>query len=360
MAKPRNPPGSSKMEQKNLPEAALAFYEAFRRSNDVMFYCNKEGVILDVNDAFCRHYGYQREEVIGQNPRILRSRFSTDELYKRMWASILDPDKGYWRGEMVNRTKSGAEIPLILTITAVKDAEGKIVGYVSNAIDMSNQHALQQRVAHSEALASLGEMAAVMAHEIRNPLGSIVMASRQLAGSALDPADRESVVQILRVESQRLNEVLSNFLTYARPRELKLARADLDGLVKEVCAMADRKVETRTGGLKPANVDADQVRQVIWNLVNNALQAAKSRVVVATEGGGGWVRVIVSDDGPGIQEADLAKIFKPFHTTKNQGTGLGLPIAQRIAMAHGGRVELAKSALLGGAEFILWLPSAEA
>jgi PAS domain S-box-containing protein len=201
-------------------EIALTLYQAFRRSNDVMFYCDQNGTIVDVNDAFIRHYGWSREEVIGQNPRILRSRYTTPDTYKEMWAQILNPDIGFWRGELVNRSKDGREIPVVLTITGVRDESGSVVGYVSNATDVGDLRRLQERLAQTEALAQLGRMAAVVAHEIRNPLGSIVLAARQLAGGGLPADDQELVLKILRDESQRLNETLTNFLSYARSRPL--------------------------------------------------------------------------------------------------------------------------------------------
>ena len=100
---------------------ALTLYQAFRRSNDAMFYCGRDGTILDVNDAFVAHYGWSRAEAVGQNPRLIRSRRTTPETYKEMWTRILDPKIGFWRGELVNLTKDGREIPVVLTITSVRD-----------------------------------------------------------------------------------------------------------------------------------------------------------------------------------------------------------------------------------------------
>jgi PAS domain S-box-containing protein len=197
---------SEQLRERNL---ALTLFEAFRRSNDVMFYCDRNGTILDVNEAFTKHYGWTREEAVGQSPRLLKSRHSTKELYERMWSAI--QQQGHWRGEMINRSKDGREIPLILTITAVRGASGETVGYISNAVDMTDHMALQARVADSEALASIGEMAAVVAHEIRNPLSSIVMAAKELASDEISPEDRQVVMRVLRSESQRLNEALTNF-----------------------------------------------------------------------------------------------------------------------------------------------------
>lgn len=341
----------------------------FRRSNDVMFYSNPEGIILDINDAFTAHYGYTREEVIGKTPAILRSSRSTNELYQRMWKSILDPKKGYWRGELVNRAKDGREIPLILTITAVRKEDGSILGYISNGVDLTEIKSLEERVAHAETLAVIGEMAAVVAHEIRNPLGSIVMAAQQLADESLPQEDRDTVTRVLRHESKRLNEALTNFLAYARPRVLNRSSSDLNALLKEVAQMAFANKEMTRGArlslalsrdLEPFPFDADQVRQVVWNMVINAIQAlaGKGTVTVRSGKGDGFAWLSITDTGPGITEAMRVDLFKPFRTTKQQGTGLGLAIADRIIKAHGGTIEL-DSRPGRGACFTVRLPRIE-
>ncbi|HEX4047832.1 MAG TPA: ATP-binding protein [Elusimicrobiota bacterium] len=341
----------------------------FRRSNDVMFYCNAKGVILDINEAFSAHYGYTREEAIGKTPAILRSHHSSEELYQAMWRSILDPRKGYWRGELVNRAKDGREVPLILTITAVRNDDDSILGYISNGVDLTETKALEERVAHAETLAVIGEMAAVVAHEIRNPLGSIVMAAQQLADESLPREDRDTVTRVLRLESKRLNEALSNFLSYARPRPLNRERGDLNALLTEVARLAFANKDQAGGArltltldraLEPFPFDADQVRQVVWNMVINAVQAlaGKGTVAVRSGQGGGFAWFSVADTGPGIPEEMGADLFKPFRTTKQQGTGLGLAIADRIVNAHGGRIEL-ETRPARGTTFTVRLPRVE-
>lgn len=373
MAKSRNPPRAKRTAKRAAKTAAaeprahalaLTLYQAFKNSNDVMFYCDREGTILDVNDAFTRHYGWTRKEAIGLNPRIIRSRRTAPETYREMWGRILDPKIGFWRGELVNRTREGREIPVILTITAVRDEAGEVVGYISNATEVSELRALQERVAQSEAMAQLGQMAAVVAHEIRNPLGSIVMAARQLAGGELAEADRALVHKILRDEGQRLNETLTNFLSYARPRPLALERASLNDLVAEVARIAGSgaiksRIEISLDErLAPFRFDADQLRQVLWNIVLNAAQAleGKGSIKVATGRAGGSAFVRVDDDGPGIPAAAREELFHPFKTTKAHGTGLGLAIADRIVRSHGGRIEV--ESLPGrGASFTVLLPT---
>jgi PAS domain S-box-containing protein len=363
MSKPtKRPP------KRSSRDLALTLYQAFKRSNDVMFYCDPEGTILDVNDAFVRHYGWSREEAIGQNPRLLRSRYTNQDTYKEMWSRILDPEVGFWRGELVNRSRDGREIPLILTITAVRDEKGVILGYISNAMDVGELRRLQERVAQSEALAQLGQMAAVVAHEIRNPLGSIVMAARQLAGGELARDDRDLVHKILRDESQRLSETLTNFLSYARPRSLQLARADVNALVADVARIVAGDGETGAKvtvkldkNLAPFRFDVDQIRQVIWNVALNAVQAAGAggSVRLTTGRSEGFVMLRVTDDGPGIAPEAKEGLFMPFKTTKSHGTGLGLAIADRIVRAHGGRIE-AENGPVKGAVFTLYLPTAQA
>src|SRR4051794_5361374 len=158
----RKPPRAPSRRRKSEHTLALTLYQAFKRSNDVMFYCDREGAIVDVNDAFTRHYGWTQAEALGKNPRILRSRYTNESTYKEMWTRILDPKIGFWRGELVNRSKDGRDIPIVLTITAVRGEDGAVVGYVSNAMDVGELRRLQERVAQSEALAQLGQMAAVV------------------------------------------------------------------------------------------------------------------------------------------------------------------------------------------------------
>ncbi len=343
-----------------------ALFEAFRRANDVMFYCDRDGVIVDVNAAFTRVYGYSRDEAIGQTPRILRSSRTSNALYREMWSQILDPSKGFWRGRLMNRSKEGREIPVVLTITAARDPEGQVHGYVSNAMDLSEHEALQGRVEQAEALATLGEMAAVVAHEIRNPLGSIVMAAKQLTLGKLAKADREMVYRVLRYESRRLNETLTNFLAFARPRGLKLRPVDLNALVEDVCGalrsneelLRQVRVEVCPDArLKPFPLDEDQLRQVLWNIALNAVQAMEGSGTLSVETGleQGWAWLKLRDTGPGISAAARASLFQPFQTTKQQGTGLGLAIADRITRAHGGTIG-AENAPGSGACFTIRLP----
>jgi len=355
--------------QRQYERRALAFYQTFLNSNDFMFYTDRAGVILDVNAAFIRRFGFSREEAVGRTPSIVRSPKTPLATYKRLWSDILDSNRGFWRGRIVNRAKDGSEVPVLLSITSVRDPKGDIVGFVSSAVDMSEQEELQRRLAQSEALAAVGSMAAVVAHEIRNPLGSIVTAASSSAREGLSAEERRTLLEVLRKESQRLSETLQQFLQYARPRDPKLEKADLNEALREVLSLvrSDRGLlgsvkvtESLAPGLKPFPFDGDLLRQVLWNILINALQAmeGKGRLHVVTEASSGQAVIRVSDSGPGIPAESIPKIFQPFHTSKRRGTGLGLPIAERIVSAHGGRI-LVESEPGKGTLFSVFLPMKE-
>jgi PAS domain S-box-containing protein len=352
--------------QRQLERRALAFYQAFRNSNDSMFYTDRNGIIQDVNDAFVRRFGFSREEAVGRSPRIVRSRHTSDEIYKALWGDILSTEKGYWRGRVINRTKSGEEVSVLLSITAVRDAADRIVGFVSSAFDLTEIEGLNRRLSKSESLAAVGAMAAVLAHEIRNPLGSLVTAAASLGRDDLSPGDRTTLVSVLRTESRRLSETLTQFLQYARPRDPRLTTSDLSALVGEVVAMlrSDKEALGKVRltvksdpALKPFPFDADQVRQVLWNIVLNALEAlgGKGKVTLSVEARDGHAALVVADNGPGIPPDVQKRLFEPFHTTKERGTGLGLAVAERVVSSHGGRI-LVETDLGRGTAFTILLP----
>ncbi len=338
----------------------------FQNSNDIMFYTGPNGMILEVNNAFVEHYGYSRKEVIGKTPGILRSRHSSDEFYRHMWKELLDPQKGFWRGEIINRAKDGREIPLILTISAAHDASGEIVGFISSATDIHKHKELEEQIAQTQALADIGEMAASIAHEIRNPLGSVSMAAKRLSLKDLTPEERESTARIIERESARLNQTLNALLSFARPRPLKRKSSDLNSLLKEAAQLLNANQDLASGielilaldeGLHPFLFDSDQILQVVWNMILNAIQAMEGKGVLTIRSGrsGNFAYFAIADTGVGITKEQQRQIFKPFHTTKSQGTGLGLPNAKRIVLAHGGRVEI-DTRPGQGTLFTVWLP----
>ena len=224
---------------------------------------------------------------------------------------------------------------------------------------MRTLHQREREVLRAEQLAATGQLAAGMAHEIRNPLAAIVNATALLTDEAsLTPDERSATLAAVRTEAHRLNRILSDFLHFARPQEARRSKGDIRDVVQHVSALIRddysraSRVDVRVA-VDPAvprfAFDRDQVTQVLWNVALNGVEAMNGRGRLSLEVGrqNGDVTVAVSDTGPGIPRERLDHVFEPFYSGKPNGSGLGLTIAERIVAAHGGRIEIA-SALGGG------------
>lgn len=233
----------------------------------------------------------------------------------------------------------------------------------------------REQMMRSERLASIGEMAASVAHEIKNPLAGLAGATQILAGSFGPGDSRYPVVQEMLKLTGRLDKTILDLLNFAKETEPKWRLTNLNDVVEETVFFAAKEGGPGGGsvhleldpGLPDLEIDPEQLHQVVLNLVLNGRQAAgpTGTVTVATSSTptkgcpgllpDGWVELRVADDGPGIAPEVLSEIFKPFFTTKNHGTGLGLPISRKIVEAHGG-VLLVDTAPGCGATFRVLLP----
>ncbi len=213
----------------------------------------------------------------------------------------------------------------------------------------------QEKLIRSERLAAVGELAAQIAHEIRNPLGAISNSVGVLRRDLDLRGDDRRLLEVVHEEAERLESIIADFLKFARPRPIHRTPQNLVEMVDDLLLLLGQKlplgsrksqirIEKRYDpNLPVASLDAAQTREALWNLLVNAVEAMSSGGVleIALQGAeDGAVEVVVSDTGKGIREEDLKKIFEPFHTTKADGTGLGLAIVQRIIDAHGGEVSV--------------------
>jgi signal transduction histidine kinase len=216
----------------------------------------------------------------------------------------------------------------------------------------SESERLHARLREAERLATAGELAAGMAHEIRNPLAAIVNATALLTDEAgLTAEERAATLGAVRTEARRLNRILSDFLHFARPPAAQRTPGDLRDVVEHVGGLIrdDRsrapKVDVKVA-VDPAvprfAFDRDQITQVLWNVALNGVEAMNGRGRLSLEVArqNGDIALAVSDTGPGIPADRLARVFEPFYSGKTNGSGLGLTIAERIVVAHGGRIEI--------------------
>jgi signal transduction histidine kinase len=230
----------------------------------------------------------------------------------------------------------------------------------------SESERLHARLREAERLATAGELAASMAHEIRNPLAAIVNATALLTDErGLTADERATTLAAVRTEARRLNRILSDFLHLARPQQARRAAGDIRDVVQHVSALIrdDRSRASRVDvkvAVDPAvprfPFDRDQLTQVLWNVALNGVEAMNGRGRLSLEVArhNGDVALAVSDTGPGIPRERLTRVFEPFYSGKPNGSGLGLTIAERIVAAHGGRIEIESTPGLGTRVILLF------
>ena len=305
---------------------------------------DQRGVITYVNDKFCDISKYSRDELIGQDHRIVNSGYHSKEFMSALWRTIARGN--VWRGEVRNRAKDGTLYWVDTTIVPFLDERGKPRQYLSIRSDITPRKAAEATLAEQAALAQLGELAAVVAHEVRNPLaglrGTLEVLQPRVSAS---PRDRD-VIKVMIERIDTLNAKVSDILRFARPQlpvlqPLKVTPI-IEDAVESACAAIgrDRPDVTVTGDSAVARADPEMLRAALLNLLLNACQAGSTRVEIRASSDAGVCRIEVLDNGGGIPQDVIAHMFEAFYTTKKAGTGLGLPIVKRLMELQDGTVRL--------------------
>jgi PAS domain S-box-containing protein len=258
-----------------------------------------------------------------------------------------------WKGEIRARTRGGREFPAHLAVTPIFDPGGQVLGTVGVLRDLTEQHEMQRRMIEQETLASLGQVAAGVAHEIRNPLGGIKMAVAVLSKHNGDMLSRE-MTESMRSGVAEIESIVSHLLDYSRETRLERQPFDVERITREVVSALGSDARARAVTLSCSQtfpngvvglVDGPRLRQVLTNVVRNAIEATErrpgGRVEVTCYRRDGAVVFEVTDDGVGMTPEERERMFLPFFTTKPTGTGLGLAIVKKIVDLHGGEIQVA-------------------
>ena len=283
---------------------------------------------------------------------------------------VLEHNHTILNKEIVLKHPGGLAIPVNLSATQVKDERGAKLGVVVLLNDMREMVELQERAKRAEHLASIGRMAATVAHEVRNPLSSIRGFAQFFANLFKDNTEERTYALAMMKESNRLNRVVSELLDYARPLELKVEPASIETLFLDVVRRielekSDSRIEVIQEiqpDMPDVQLDHDRMLQVLLNLMQNSIDAMPNggKLILSAMWGAErkCVQIGVQDTGDGISQADMSRLFEPFFTTKARGAGLGLAVVRKIVDAQDGEVEV-KSKEGVGTEVILTLPQKE-
>jgi two-component system sensor histidine kinase PilS (NtrC family) len=313
------------------------------------------GKVLTINQAACAILHTDSNKAVGED---------CENLMPGVMKLLSGPSI-IARGEMTLDTKPNKTF-LGVSVSPLFGANHERLGQVINFQDLTEVHELEQSIKQAERLAAVGSLAAGVAHEIRNPLASMSGAVELLSAGKPDDEESAALMGIVTREIERLNSLIRDFLDYTNPSPPKKVEIDLCDVVRDTVTMfqQDRDFEAVTvdSHLEETELlvesDPEKLRQVLWNLLRNAAEAANEggrHVEASLKRRGRSVIIAVRDDGPGIGEGDLAKIFDPFFTTKSKGSGLGLATAHGIMRDLAGRLEV-ESKPGEGSTFIMVLP----
>ena len=367
------------LAQERAQESERLTEEVTRNMPTGLLLVNATGAITSTNPA--------SEDALGI--RTLRYRSYKEILgpesdLAHMLTACIRDGKTFQRGEIEHMTPEGevrhlgvtispiyrtvrAPVRLLADPTLQQAGEMKVSGALCLMSDLTELTALQKQIRWKENLAALGEMSAGIAHEFKNSLATISGYAQMIRSEVKSGDVLESSERILD-QTRALTHVVTEFLRFAKPLEICYEAVPMQSVVDEVAEELRETVPGCTveceGTFEDLPGDEALLRQALLNLARNGAQASQGVTespqvtmsgTIEELGGRKWQRICIADNGAGIPETDLQKIFLPFFTTKSEGTGLGLAIVQKVALQHGGSIE-ARNRVGGGAEFLLWLP----
>jgi two-component system NtrC family sensor kinase len=357
-----------KHAEKTLKQSEERYRTILEEMEDSYFEVDLGGHLTFVNNAVCRHLGYTREELIGMSYKNFTPEDDVESVF-RVFNEVYrtgEPNKGFpWKVIRKDGTEGFAEA----TVSPLRNDKGEIIGFRGVGRDVTERRKMVEQLIVTDRLASIGELASGIAHELNNPLTGIIGFSQLLVERNV-PEDIKEDLKVVNSEAQRAANVVKGLLTFARKHPPLRQLINVNDVISKVLEL--RAYEQKVSNIETViNLAPDlpviaadffQLQQVFLNIVTNAeyfmLKAHnKGTLTITTERVEDIVRISFADDGPGISQKDLGHVFDPFFTTKEvgQGTGLGLSISHGIVTAHGGRI-YAKSGQRKGATFVVELP----
>ncbi|UOE94003.1 ATP-binding protein [Alkalihalobacillus sp. LMS39] len=315
----------------------------FDHMTDCVVIHDVSGQIIMVNHSFSELYGWREEEIMnkqipivtGENQKILY------EMWENVCAGIEEKEV-----EIVCICKDGSLVDVVLSVTPIRDKTGIVVALATLTRDITEKNKTDELIRRSDKLSVVSQLAAGVAHEIRNPL-TVISGFLQVMNK--QKREETSHIQIMLSEIERINVIISEFLLLAKPQVEKMEKVNLQTIIEEVLTLLNTSAIMKNVLITSSyeinapiiQGEKNQIKQVLINILKNAMEAMESggRVqVILTKPQNGEVSIRVIDNGIGIEESKFKKLGEPFFTTKEQGTGLGLMISHKIIEFHKGSI----------------------
>lgn len=353
--------------------------KAIEQAGEMILITDADGTIQYVNPAFTRVTGYTWDEVVGKNPRILKSGIQDDAFYRQMWETL---SSGHvWTGRMVNHRKDGKAFTEVATISPVVDETGRIIHYVAVKRDITEELKLMSQLEQAQKMEAVGRLAGGVAHDYNNML-NVILGYTEMALTQMDRSSRvyEYLTEVHRA-ARRSADITRQLLAFARKQMISPVVLDLNATVESMLKMLRRLIGENIDlewipgkGLCSVKIDPSQVDQLLANLCVNARDAIRNvgKITIETRNvvfdedycshhsgfkPGAYVMLAVSDNGCGMEKDVMKHIFEPFFTTKEmgQGTGLGLATVFGIVKQNNGFIN-AYSEPGKGSTFRIYFP----
>jgi PAS domain S-box-containing protein len=331
--------------------------------SSIVAFTDAKGIITSVNDKFCEISKYSREEIIGKDHNILNSGYHSKDFFKNLWKSI--GTGNVWKGEIRNKAKDGTYYWVDTTIVPFLNEKGMPYQYLAIRNDITERKRTEEVLHRQDKLAAVGQLAAGVAHEIRNPLTSMKGYAEFLQLDEKDP-ERMEFLSIILDEIDRVNMIVEDFMVLAKPKAVELEEKNVVPLIQNVVSLLEFEARKKNVRLTfdcnqeiiQIECDENRLKQVFLNFIKNGIEAMPNGgdLHVKTIIHDNNVQISIQDTGVGISKEKLKKLGEPFFTTKEHGNGLGLMVSFKIIESHNGKV-FVESEPNKGTTFNILLPA---
>lgn len=339
------------------------YQKLFEESIDAIFQADAKFQFLDINQALLQLFDYSSEDLL----RLPLKQLVFSQADYQGFKEELTREKKVEEYELVMLDSQGRKKTCIINCVLLLDPETKSKSYIGVIRDMTKRRQADKELVQAEKLSMTGKIARTIAHEVRNPLTNLTLALEQLKDEVPDDVeDAELYFSIIKRNSERIGQLITDLLNSSKPKDLKLVHQPLNGVVNQAIALVKDRLQLQNmqldmslqPDLPDVALDADQMNIALLNLFINAIEAMKPgegvlRIVSSQEDN--RIRLQISDNGKGLSKEDMSKLFEPFFTGKTEGTGLGLTTVQNIVRSHKGNIE-AESEVGQGTSFVLSFP----